>query len=68
MSQSGGSAYCRFTSTSPGSDTPTTKIMLQRQIDATDLQIDRPVYELYDLTEEEAAPGVPYAIIQEAAR
>lgn len=29
------------------------KTMLQRQIDATDRQIDRLVYELYDLTEEE---------------
>ena len=31
----------------------TAKEMLQRQIDATDRQIDRLVYELYDLTEEE---------------
>ena len=29
--------------------------MLQRQIEATDRQIDRLVYELYDLTEEEIA-------------
>jgi hypothetical protein len=29
------------------------KIVLQRQIDATDNQIDRLVYELYGLTEEE---------------
>ena len=35
--------------------TPTAKTMLQRQIDATDRQIDRLVYELYDLTEEEIA-------------
>ena len=32
---------------------PTPKPMLQRQIDATDRQIDRLVYELYGLTEEE---------------
>ena len=30
-----------------------TKTILQRQIDATDHQIDRLVYELYGLTEEE---------------
>ena len=35
--------------------TPTAKTMLQRQIDGTDRQIDRLVYELYDLTEEEIA-------------
>ena len=35
--------------------TPTAKTMLQRQIDATDRQIDRLVYELYDLTDEEIA-------------
>ena len=29
------------------------KDFLQRQIDATDRQIDRLVYELYDLTDEE---------------
>ena len=29
------------------------KAVLQRQIDATDRQIDQLVYELYDLTEEE---------------
>ena len=29
------------------------KTLIQRQIDATDRQIDRLVYELYDLTEEE---------------
>ena len=29
------------------------KTVIQRQIDATDRQIDRLVYELYDLTEEE---------------
>ena len=33
--------------------TPTAKTMLQRQIEATDRQIDRLVYELYELTEEE---------------
>ena len=35
--------------------TPNDKTLLQRQIDATDGQIDRLVYELYDLTEEEIA-------------
>ena len=35
--------------------TPTQKTMLQRQIEATDRQIDRLVYELYELTEEEIA-------------
>ena len=34
---------------------PTAKAMLQRQIVATDRQIDRLVYTLYDLTEEEIA-------------
>jgi len=29
------------------------KTLIQRQIDATDSQIDKLVYELYDLTEEE---------------
>lgn len=29
------------------------KTVLQRQIDATDAQIDRLVYDLYDLTDEE---------------
>jgi hypothetical protein len=33
--------------------TPDDKIRLQRQIDATDQQIDRLVYELYELTKEE---------------
>ncbi len=33
--------------------TPTAKTVLQRQIEATDRQIDRLVYELYGLTEEE---------------
>ena len=33
--------------------TPTGKTAIQRQIDATDSQIDRLVYELYELTEEE---------------
>jgi len=33
--------------------TPPAKTMLQRQIVATDRQIDRLVYELYGLTEEE---------------
>jgi predicted type IV restriction endonuclease len=34
-------------------NTPNEKTMLQRQIDATDQEIDRLVYELYELTEEE---------------
>jgi hypothetical protein len=38
------------------------KMVLQRQIDATDGEIDRLVYELYDLTEEEIA------ILEEAAK
>jgi hypothetical protein len=33
--------------------TPNEKVVLQRQIDGTDNQIDRLVYELYGLTEEE---------------
>jgi hypothetical protein len=33
--------------------TPTDKTAIQRQIDATDARIDRLVYELYGLTEEE---------------
>ncbi len=36
-----------------GAKTPQAKTVLQRQIEATDRQIDRLVYELYDLTEEE---------------
>ena len=34
---------------------PQVKTLLQRQIDATDKQIDRLVYGLYGLTEEEIA-------------
>jgi hypothetical protein len=33
--------------------TPDDKTRIQRQIDATDKQIDRLLYELYDLTEKE---------------
>lgn len=33
--------------------TPQANTVLERQIEATDRQIDRLVYELYDLTEEE---------------
>ena len=33
--------------------TPTERSVLQRQIDATDHEIDRLVYELYELTEDE---------------
>ena len=36
-----------------GAKTPQAKSVLQRQIEATDCQIDRLVCELYDLTEEE---------------
>ncbi len=36
-----------------GAITPQVKAVLQRQIEATDRQIDRLVYELYDLSEEE---------------
>ena len=32
---------------------PQTKTVLQRQIEATDRQIDKLVYRLYDLTDEE---------------
>ena len=42
--------------------TPTDKIAIQRQINATDHQIDQLVYELYDLTDEEIK------IIEEAAQ
>jgi len=35
--------------------TPHDKTLLQRQIEATDRQIDALVYELYDLTAEEIA-------------
>jgi len=38
------------------------KTTIERQIHATDCQIDRLVYELYDLTDEEIA------IVEEAAR
>ena len=46
----------------PSAGTPHEKTALQRQIDATDRQIDRLVYELYNLTDEEIA------IIEEAAK
>ncbi|GAF76589.1 unnamed protein product, partial [marine sediment metagenome] len=42
--------------------TPQDKTVIQRQIGATDRQIDRLVYELYDLTDEEVA------IVEEATR
>ena len=38
------------------------KSLIQRQIDATDKQIDRLVYELYDLTDDEIK------IVEEAAK
>ena len=37
----------------PNANAPHDKQTLQRQIDATDRQIDKLVYELYGLTEEE---------------
>jgi hypothetical protein len=39
----------------PGAKTGHEQTLLQRQIDATDKQIDKLVYELYGLTEEEIA-------------
>jgi len=36
-------------------DLPQTKTIIQRQITATDQQIDKLVYELYGLTDEEVA-------------
>jgi len=42
--------------------TPTDKTAIQRQIDATDRRIDRLVYELYDLTDDEIA------IVEEATQ
>jgi phosphate uptake regulator len=44
------------------SGTDNDKMLLARQIEATDRQIDRLVYELYDLTEEEIG------IVEEAAK
>ena len=37
----------------PQAKTPQEKTLIQRQIQATDRQIDKLVYQLYDLTEEE---------------
>ena len=42
--------------------TPTDKTAIQRQIDATDRQIDQLVYELYSLTDDEIR------IVEEATR
>jgi hypothetical protein len=42
--------------------TPVDKTALQRQIDATDRQIDRLVYKLYNLTDDEIR------IVEEATR
>jgi hypothetical protein len=39
----------------PAAHTPQEKDMLQRQIETTDRQIDRLVYDLYSLTTEEIA-------------
>ena len=59
--------FCRteYRATGRGYEPPSERI-LQRQSEATDRQIDRLVYELYDLTEEEAAPGVPFGIVEGA--
>jgi hypothetical protein len=46
----------------PAAQTPNDKTLLQRQIAATDREIDRLVYELYGLTDEEIA------IVEENAR
>ena len=40
---------------SPSPLTPNEKTALQRQINTTDQQIDKLVYELYDLTDDEIA-------------
>ena len=45
-----------------GAGTPHEKTTIQRQIDATDRRIDRLVYELYELTDEEIA------IVEEATQ
>jgi uncharacterized protein (UPF0335 family) len=45
----------------PAAKTAHQKTVLKRQIEATDRQIDRLVYELYELTDEEIA------IVEEAA-
>jgi len=37
----------------PNAKTPQEKTLTQRQIEATDRQIDKLVYKLYDLTDEE---------------
>ena len=42
--------------------TPTDKTAIQRQIDATDQEIDQLVYELYELTDDEIK------IVEEAAQ
>ena len=47
------SACSACTSSLPPHQTPTERSVLQRQIDATDHKIDRLVYELYELTEDE---------------
>jgi hypothetical protein len=44
---------CRFHKRLPLTKTPQEKTALERQISATDGQIDKLVYELYGLTEEE---------------
>ena len=46
----------------PAAKAPHDRAVLQGQIDATDRQIDRLVYDLYGLTEEEIR------IVEEAAR
>ncbi|TEU12282.1 MAG: hypothetical protein E3J21_21405, partial [Anaerolineales bacterium] len=47
------------------SESPADKELCQRQIEATDWQIDALVYELYGLTEEEITYGEERGIAQE---
>ena len=54
-------AHCSYES-SGGVHIPADKELYQRQIDATDEQIDALVYELYELTEDEIE------IVEEATR
>lgn len=48
-----GMSYGDYVDQIVSTNTPTEKTLLQRQIDATDHQIDALVYELYGLTDEE---------------
>ncbi len=51
----GGAKYETYVGAVALATTAHAKTVLQSQIDATDRQIDRLVYELYDLTDEEIA-------------